>query len=57
MEKIINEIENKNYNINNISLLNIVHYKLYNEIISLEELEKIKDLIDYSIENIKDNNY
>lgn len=54
MEKIINEIENKNYNINNISLLNIVHYKLNNEIIDIEQLEKIKDLIDYSIENIKE---
>lgn len=57
MEKIINEIKNKKYNINDIKLLDIIHYKLYNEIISLEELEKIKELIDYSIENIKNNNY
>lgn len=57
MEKIINEIKNKKYNINEIKLIDIIHYKLYNEIISLEELEKIKKLIDYSIENIKNNNY
>lgn len=53
MENIIKEIKEKEYNINNIKLLDIIHYKLYNEIISLEELETIKDLIDSSIINIK----
>lgn len=53
MENIIKEIKRQKYNINDIKLLDIIHYKLYNEIISLEELEKIKELIDSSIINIK----
>lgn len=53
MENIIKEIKRQKYNINDIKLLDIIHYKLHNEIISLEELEKIKELINYSIENIK----
>lgn len=53
MENIIKEIQNKEYNINDIKLLDIIHYKLHNEIISLEELETIKDLIDSTIVNIK----
>ena len=53
MENIIKEIQNKEYNINDIKLLDIIHYKLHNEIISLEELETIKDLIDSTIINIK----
>ena len=42
MENIIKEIKRQKYNINDIKLLDIIHYKLHNEIISLEELEKIK---------------
>ena len=53
MENIIKEIKRQKYNINDIKLLDIIQYKLYNEIISLEELETIKELIDTSIENIK----
>lgn len=53
MENIIKEIKRHKYNINDIKLLDIIHYKLHNEIISLEELEKIKELINYSIENIR----
>ena len=53
MENIIKEIKKQKYNINDIKLLDIIHYKLHNEIISLEELETIKDLIDSSIVNIK----
>lgn len=54
MENIIKEIKKQKYNINDIKLLDIIHYKLYNEIISIEELEKIKELIDYTIENLKE---
>lgn len=54
MENIIKEIKRQKYNINDIKLLDIISYKLYNEIISLEELEKIKELIDYTIENLKE---
>ena len=54
MENIIKEIKRQKYNINGIKLLDIISYKLYNEIISLEELEKIKELIDYTIENLKE---
>lgn len=53
MENIIKEIKRHKYNINDIKLLDIIHYKLHNEIISLEELKTIKDLIDSSIINIK----
>lgn len=53
MENIIKEIKRQKYNINDIKLLDIIQYKLHNEIISLEELELIKDIIDTSIVNIK----
>ena len=53
MENIIKEIKKQKYNINDIKLIDIIQYKLHNEIISLEELETIRDLIDTSIVNIK----
>ena len=53
MENIIKEIKRQKYNINDIKLIDIIQYKLHNEIISLEELETIKELIDSTIVNIK----
>ena len=48
------KIEEENYDLRNIDLLSIVHFKLYDSIVSLKELENIKELIDYSISLIKE---
>ena len=50
----LQKIKEENYDMRNINLLDIVHFKLYDSIISLEELEDIKELIDYSITLIKE---
>ena len=51
---ILKKIEEENYDLRNIDLLSIVHFKLYDSIVSLKELENIKELIDYSISLMKE---
>ena len=51
---ILEKIKKEKYDLRNIGLLEIVHFKLYDCVIPLEELEKVKELIDYSISLIKE---
>ncbi len=53
---ILEKVKKENYDLRNIDLLSIVHFKLYDSIVSLEELKSIKELIDYSISLIKEEN-
>lgn len=56
MENIIKRIEQAKYNINDINLLDIVNYKIGNEIVNLNDLELINEVVTYSINNIKEEN-
>ena len=53
---ILEKVKKENYDLRNIDLLSIVHFKLYDSIVSLEELKSIKELIDYSISLMKEEN-
>lgn len=49
MDKIIDRIEESNYDIRDNSLIDIAHYIINDKIVSLDELERVKALIDSSI--------
>lgn len=53
MNEIIKDVKLNKYDIRDISLINIAHFKINDEVISLNELLRIKELIDYCVENVR----
>lgn len=54
MENIEKRMEKAKYDLRNINLLDIVNYKIGNEIVNLNDLELINEVVIYSIDNIKE---